>query len=324
MTEWYPGVTRVIDNGYGGTRAGAVVTGAVIHHAASTDALGYVGGFNTRNSHPTYYFDSRGRVYGIVHPDRRPFSTANPVDASAITFEVENLAAGGDWPVSQLSMDAVSDVIAFHAAQSPRAGHPIVKNKPVVTQTGFWVGWHSQYAATACPGPFLLSQMDQIIAKANSDMGVPAPAPAAPHPVTPPVAPAPVFSQEVLWQQERLVAHGFNPGPLDGIRGPVTIAATKLFQKEKGLDPDGIVGRNTRPLLAAAPAAAKIRRPTLRRGARGPHVRYLQARLSAHGYRIKVDGIFGPDTSGFVYVFQKAHRLTPDRIVGPVTWAELG
>lgn len=321
MAEWYPGVVQVIDNGYGGSRGGAAITGAVIHHAASTDALGYVAGYNNRSSHPTYYVDKDGKVYGIVHPDRRPFSTANPVDASAVTFEVENLAAGGDWPVSQLSMDAVSDVIAFHAAQSPRAGHPIVKNKPVVTQTGFWVGWHSQYAATACPGPFLLSQIDDIIAKANAASGVAAPA--APLPAAPPATPASAFSPEVLWQQERLVAHGFNPGPLDGIRGPMTIAATKMFQKAKGLDPDGIVGPATRPRLAAAPNA-NAKRPTLRRGATGTHVRYLQERLSAHGYRIKVDGIFGPDTSGIVYAFQKAHRLTPDRIVGPVTWAELG
>lgn len=317
MAEWYPGVVQVIDNGYGGSRGGAAITGAVIHHAASTDALGYVGGFNTRNSHPTYYFDSRGRVYGIVHPDRRPYSTANNVDKVAITYEVENSEAGGVWPVSDLALGAIADVTAYHAAQSPRAGHLIVKNKPLETQEGFWVGWHSQYAATACPGPFLLSQMDQIIAKANAASGVVAPAPAAPLPATP----ASVFSPEVLWQQERLVAHGFNPGPLDGIRGPLTIAATKLFQKSKGLDPDGVVGRLTRPRLAAAPA---VRRPTLRRGARGADVRYLQERLSAHGYRIKVDGIFGPDTSGIVYAFQKAHRLTPDRIVGPVTWAELG
>lgn len=273
MADWYPGLTRVIDNGYGGTRGGAQITGAVIHHAASTDALGYVAGYNNRSSHPTYYVDKDGKVYGIVHPDRRPFSTANPVDASAVTFEVENLAAGGDWPVSQPSMDAVAAVIAFHAAQSPRAGHPIVKNKPVVTQTGFWVGWHSQYAATACPGPFLLSQMDQIIAKANRDMGIPAPAPV--H--TPPAAPAhsgpAPLAVDGIWGGLTTAALQRSLGVLaDGIIGPVTI---KALQHRIGVAADGIIGPITRKAL-------QRRLGTYPDGIWGPiTIRALQRRLNA-------------------------------------------
>lgn len=46
----------------------------------------------------------------------------------------------------------------------------------------------------------------------------------------------------VLEIQRRLSSLGYQPGPLDGIRGPKTIAAIKQFQRARGLVADGIVG----------------------------------------------------------------------------------
>ncbi|MGW3151853.1 caspase family protein [Streptomyces sp. NPDC001177] len=65
-------------------------------------------------------------------------------------------------------------------------------------------------------------------------------------------------------------------------------------------------------------------RPTLRRGAAGEHVRYLQARLLAAGYTVSVDGVFGPATEMTVRSFQRSQGLTADGVVGPNTWAALG
>jgi peptidoglycan hydrolase-like protein with peptidoglycan-binding domain len=63
--------------------------------------------------------------------------------------------------------------------------------------------------------------------------------------------------------------------------------------------------------------------PTLRRGATGTAVRYLQERLAVHGIRVTVDGVFGPATETAVRGFQKLRRLTVDGIVGPKTWTAL-
>lgn len=48
-------------------------------------------------------------------------------------------------------------------------------------------------------------------------------------------------------------------------------------------------------------------------------VKTVQSRL-----RIAADGQFGPQTKRAVIAFQKAHGLTSDGVVGPVTWRALG
>lgn len=52
--------------------------------------------------------------------------------------------------------------------------------------------------------------------------------------------------------QRQLQAHGFDPGPVDGVSGPKTKAAVKAFQQANGLVVDGIVGPKTQAALATA------------------------------------------------------------------------
>lgn len=67
-----------------------------------------------------------------------------------------------------------------------------------------------------------------------------------------------------------------------------------------------------------------VTRPQIRRGSTGEHVTYFQQRLSALGYRLTIDGIFGPGTESAARSFQRANGLTADGIVGPITWAAVG
>jgi len=65
--------------------------------------------------------------------------------------------------------------------------------------------------------------------------------------------------------------------------------------------------------------------PTLRQGATGEHVRYLQTRLNTlQKAGLVADGIFGPKTDAAVRAFQRARGLVIDGIVGPKTWGALG
>lgn len=51
--------------------------------------------------------------------------------------------------------------------------------------------------------------------------------------------------RDVLELQRMLKNFGFNPGPLDGIYGPLTEKALREFQAACGLNPDGILGAAT-------------------------------------------------------------------------------
>jgi peptidoglycan hydrolase-like protein with peptidoglycan-binding domain len=65
----------------------------------------------------------------------------------------------------------------------------------------------------------------------------------------------------------------------------------------------------------SAPAASSGT-PTLRRGSRGPSVVRWQNILN-----VPADGIFGRGTEAATKVWQDAHSLKPDGVVGPQTWA---
>jgi len=63
---------------------------------------------------------------------------------------------------------------------------------------------------------------------------------------------------------------------------------------------------------------------TIRQGATGDVVRRLQRALfRTADHEIKTDGIFGWQTEEAVVGFQKSDSLTPDGVVGPLTWNAL-
>ena len=57
--------------------------------------------------------------------------------------------------------------------------------------------------------------------------------------------------------QEKLLARGYNPGPIDGAWGRLTLAAVRAFQGNAGLVADGVVGpRTLEALFAGSPQLA--------------------------------------------------------------------
>lgn len=78
-------------------------------------------------------------------------------------------------------------------------------------------------------------------------------------------------------------------------------------------------GKAPAPVLIPPKEPAGTGRPTLRRGASGPLVTFIQGKV---GVTTGPDQ-FGPQTEAAVRAFQRNHGLVPDGIVGPQTWLAL-
>ena len=126
--------------------------------------------------------------------------------------------------------------------------------------------------------------------------------------------------------QDRLAALGFETA--DDVRGEfaeATTAATRSFQRSRGLPSDGIIGPDTwRSLYEAGYRLGDrllyLRRPMLR----GEDVAELQSRFNGLGFDAgKVDAIFGPDAQRATYEFQANRNLTEDGVAGPEVITEL-
>ena len=81
---------------------------------------------------------------------------------------------------------------------------------------------------------------------------------------------------------------------------------------------------NPGPTNPGSPAAAPAYPGhSVRYGSRGTNVVAVQQQLTAVGYPLTDDGIFGHYTKSTVAAYQTTNGLMPDGIVGPLTWGVL-
>jgi hypothetical protein len=119
--------------------------------------------------------------------------------------------------------------------------------------------------------------------------------------------------------QVALKSRGLYHGAIDGIAGPMTRRAIRVFQKRNGLAVDGVPGPRTRAKLGRLGRPLFGTRP-MRRGMVGWDVSVLQFLLARRGVATGgIDGIFGWGTRRAVKRFQARAGLHVDGIAGPVT-----
>ena len=137
--------------------------------------------------------------------------------------------------------------------------------------------------------------------------------------------------------------NNLNQLSVDGVFGQGTKNAVTAFQREYGLTPDGIVGRNTwnalqnvySNILNNLPSKYRTQRTMiypgviLTVGSRGEFVRQLQIFLRTIAQNnssiplVTVDGVYGPATENAVRIYQRLNGLAQTGNVNAATWEDL-
>lgn len=118
--------------------------------------------------------------------------------------------------------------------------------------------------------------------------------------------------RDVTGIQERLKALGYHSGSADGVFGSATAASVKAFQKQNGLEADGVVGFATAKKLFSASAGRK----PLSAGAHSDSDLQLLARIISAEARGETYA--GQVAVGAVVLNRVNHPSFPDTIAGVV------
>ncbi|MDS0524998.1 peptidoglycan-binding protein [Clostridium sp. SHJSY1] len=154
--------------------------------------------------------------------------------------------------------------------------------------------------------------------------------------------------------QEKLISKGYNCGGYgaDGIFGEGTLYSLLKFQKDNGLESDGLAGERTfnvldthlvnfygnndivrelqeefnkqgfGPVIVDGILGEKTLShcPIVSEGAKGNITSCIQKMINILGYNVNVDGCFGEETKNAIIDIQKKNNLIGDGIVGENTW----
>ena len=322
----------------------------IIHHMAGNLTVESCGaGFAdpARQASSNYAIGTDGRVGMYVEEANRSWCSSNrEVDHRGISIEVANDSRAPDWHVSDKALAKLIDLCEDICRRNgiPRLNFTGDKTGNLVM--------HKYYAATECPGPYLGSKFPYIADQVNARLGVSA----APEKPTTPVPSTKTWRVQVgayssaagaERQRKQLDAAGFDVY--------VVVVDNSLWRVQVGNCAERVEAERIREQLIAkgytgtvttlggtpttiedssedapptsdAEEVVEVKFPVLKKGAKGDHVKALQALLIGYGYdvgRTGVDGDFGPSTDSALRKYQSRNGLTTDGSVGPETWSKL-
>jgi hypothetical protein len=141
-------------------RSGRKIEYIAIHHMAgvlSAEQCGKIFQKVGRKGSSHYGVGKDGEIGQYVDESNTAWCNSNwDSNCKSVTIETSNSAIGGDYPVSDVTLDSLIKLVADIAK---RNNITLVKGKTLV--------WHSMYANTNCPGAYLLSKLDYIIEQVN-------------------------------------------------------------------------------------------------------------------------------------------------------------
>ena len=154
-------------------RSGRKIEAITIHHMAgvlSAESCGYIWQNKDRYGSSHYGIGNDGKIGQYVDEANTAWTNSNwDSNCKSVTIETSNSENGGQWRVSDNALNSLIKLVADIAKRNNLG--TLVKGKNVT--------WHSMFTSTNCPGPYLMSKFDYIIAEANK-INNPAPTPVTP------------------------------------------------------------------------------------------------------------------------------------------------
>lgn len=140
----------------------AKITEITVHHMAGINTAagcGAVFAAKGRNGSSHYGIGKAGEIAQYVSESDTAWANSNwESNCRAVTVEVSNDMKETPWHVSDESYASLVRLVADIAERNGL--YPLVPGKNLT--------WHSMYAATACPGEYILSRMGDIASGANA------------------------------------------------------------------------------------------------------------------------------------------------------------
>lgn len=131
------------------------------HHMAgklTARECGFIFQNKNRKASSNYGIGYDGEIALYVNESDTSWCNSNwDSNCRSVTIEVSNSSNGGNWLVSDKSLNSLISLMADIAKRNGMG--KLIKGKNVT--------WHSMYKNTNCPGPYLLSKLDYIIEEAN-------------------------------------------------------------------------------------------------------------------------------------------------------------
>lgn len=117
----------------------------------------------SRNASCNYAIGYKGEIWGCVPEEYRAWTSSSKWnDQRAITIEISNSKTGGNWPVSEASINSLIELCVDICKRYK------IKKLVFDRTTSGSITEHKMFAATACPGPYLDSKLKYVESKVNS------------------------------------------------------------------------------------------------------------------------------------------------------------
>ena len=135
-----------------------------IHHAAGCSPMEVILNYlaTTSNEVSANYVLGGGKVgLNVEEKNRAWTSSSSWNDQRAVTIEVANSSAGGNWPISDVDLAMLIKLCADICKRNgiPKLYYDGTKNGSLTI--------HSMFAQTSCPGPYIKSKLDYICTEVN-------------------------------------------------------------------------------------------------------------------------------------------------------------